>query len=487
MSDGRSPSLADQLAQFSRPRFSPFDPETGDGLEVEEPRYGRNIEGGEYAAPGSRAAHEYGVVFRSDHETLADGMCRQARTHAVALGEHVPVLLQTITGRVRRPVYDDQGQQLDVMTFKMAGDDMLEPEVFEQVGQLRRNHARNYLAAVYYTTLRSSEGLRSLLLPEYTRAAIGAAEKVLARSVVYTPWERSSVSPELIDVLKKVGQVWLQCSRNVRVFVDAGLPETKIRLVHPAYDPQGLVAQIPSSGSRPYAMGDVKRFYNIGKWEPRKNQHGLIGAFLKAFRPGDRASLTMKVSWFGEWDGYPGHKDSVRVWLDDPVVRSQGWTAENVQRHLAVYDKQFTEEQMAKLHAMHHIYVSASFAEGWDYPAFDAKLAGNKLVYVGFGGAEDYASFADKKIPFTQGPVHPQYGWESGAQWAAYEHEVLVEALRRVEPKKNRDLESDLRLAHYSAERAGRIMFNAIQDLVRGVDRDLWAAAEASWRSDDAG
>ncbi len=481
MSDARNPGLADQLAQFARPRFTPFDPDTGQGLEVaHEPRYGRSIEGGEYAAPASRASYEWGFVFRADHETLADGMCRQARAHAVALAEHAPVLLWTIHNKVRRPVYMDDGTQGDVMEFSLAGDDMLEDSVFRQVGALRRTQVRNYLAAVYHTTIRSSGGLRTLLLPEYTRAAIGAADRLLARSVVYTPWERSTVSREIIDVLKDTGQVWLQCRRNVEVFVEAGLPEKKVRLVPPAFDPEGLVALIPKTRKR---VPSGRRFYNIGKWEPRKAQHELIGAFLHTFEPGSDAHLTMKVSWAGEWDEYPKHTQSLPVWLQQPQVRQRGWTAQNVGRHVSVYDKQFSDEQMAKLHAVHNIYVSASHAEGWDYPAFDAATAGNRLVHVGFGGSEDYADEQDVRVPYSLGPVDPQYGWEPGAQWAVYEFDALCAALAPARPREQVELSRDL-ASQYGAPRVGELMFAALRDLVLACDPSLWAAAEETWNAD---
>jgi len=477
--DPRAPTLADQLAQFGAPRFTPYDEEKGAGLEVRyEPSYSRVIPDGEYAAPSAAATHEYGVLFRADHETFADGMCRQARAHASVLAQQVPLLLASINGKVRRPVFDEDGTQIGVQTFSLAGDDMLEDEVFEEVGQLRRTSIRNYLAVMYHTVIRSAEQLRSLVLPEYTRAAIGAADRLLARTVIYTPWERSTVSPEIIEAVMQVGQMWLQCSRNVDAFVSAGLPKEKVRLIPPAFDPSGPVAQIPKTRTK---VPSGKRFYNIGKWEPRKAQHELLGAFLMAFSPGDAASLTMKVSYFGEWDGYPSHRETLGVWLSDRAVRARGWTPENVARQVAIYDKQFTDGQMTKLHELHNIYVSASHAEGWDYPAFDAKTAGNRLVHVGFGGSEDYCDVTDVRVPFSLGPVDPQYGWEPDAQWADYRREDLVRALSTVTPRQGVETVTDF-AAHYGAPVIGRQMFDALRHLILGAEPALWDTASASWR-----
>jgi hypothetical protein len=470
--DGREPTLAEQLEQFSTRQYSPFDPKTGEGLERddEQPDYRATI-ADEYVAPSARATHDYGLLFRADHETLGDGMCRQARLHARALADHIPVLLASIHSRVRR----------DGMSFGNAGDDMLEDVVFEEIGPLRRTLIRNFVAALYHTQIHSPSGLTSLLVPEHTRSIIGASERLLSRSAVYVPWERSTVSQGAIESLNKLGQVWLQCTRNRDVFVAAGLEPSRVRLIYPAYDPKGPVAQIPERSS---AVPPGKRFYNIGKWEPRKAQHRIVGAFLKAYGPRDAAGLTIKTTYFGKWSDYPPYAESIRVWLEDPEVRARGWTADNVGTRVAIYDKTFTEEQITLLHERHNIYVSASHAEGWDYPAFDAKTAGNALVHVGFGGTEDYADadHGDLRLPFRLAPVHPQYEWEPHARWADYDLSLLVEYLQAASPPAERRPRPDLARL-YGMEAAGRVMLDAVREL---VPPEEWNAAESSWKKESS-
>lgn len=469
MSDQTRPSLADQLAVFSRPGFTPFDPETGEGLERADPMtYQRVLADGEYAAPGRRAEHEYGVLFKADHETLGDGMCRQARIHSKMLAAHMPLLLSSIHSRVFH----------DGLPYGHAGDDMLDDEVLREVATIRRTRIRNYLAVVYHTTIASEAGLKRLLVPEHMHAELGAVDDLLSRSIVYVPWERSTVPESLIEMLCRVGQVWLQCTRNVEVFVRAGLPRSHVRLIFPAYYPDGRVPSIPVRSS---SVPSGKRFYNIGKWEPRKAQHELVGAFMRAYRPTDRASLTIKTSYFRDWSNYPGFQRTVPFWLEHPDVRANGWNAENAERRVRIYHKSFADEQMALLHEKNNVYVSAAHAEGWDYPAFDAKTAGNRLVHVGYGGSEDYASADDIRIAFAEGPVHPGYQWEQNALWAEYPHDRLVQTLREATPLAERRPAEDL-AERFGGEAAGRAMTAALRDLLVTAAPDALRAAETSWR-----
>ena len=210
----------------------------------------------------------------------------------------------------------------------------------------------------------------------------------------------------------------------MEAFTSAGVPESKIKLMPNAYDESAPICSPPE---RP---PPGRRYYNIGKWEPRKAQHTLIGAFLIAHAPSDDATLTMKTSRFGRWRGYPtGPHASVESWLKDDRVRARGWTRENVDDGLRIETRIFTDEQMGLLHHMNNIYVSAAHAEGWDYPAFDARCSGNRLVYIGYGGADDYASEDDVKVGYELRAALECYGWEPDAKWGVYDLEDLSSAM----------------------------------------------------------
>jgi len=449
MSD--DPTLRDQLAMFHKPMYTPYDPETGKGLERPEPTFEEIRD--EYVAPGRAASHATGILYQADHETLEDGMCRQARTHAAALARlGVPLMLVSINHSVRH------GEKL----FTGPVDDLLHPQVRQEVGALRHVSIRAPKVAVYQTLVRSGEQLRALLVPGSVSAQIGGAERVLARSIVYTPWERSTVDPSIVKLLNRCGQVWLQCAMNIEVFEAAGVEKERIRLVPNAYDPNGPVAQIPNTLP---TVPTGKRFYNIGKWEPRKNQHELLGAFLHTFEPRELATLTIKTHHFGNWNNYPSPRESAAHWLEQPHVRAKGWTAETFERRVFIYDRIFREEEMVRLHARSNIYVSAGLAEGWDYPAFDAVTASNRLVYVGYGGVVDYAPADAVRVAYDMQPVHSQYQWEDNAKWAKYSLEEMCRALRMATPRAERRFEQRLADGH-GADAIGRLMMENINEML---------------------
>lgn len=454
-------SLADQLTKFSGPVYTEYDEESGTGLERRFAPTAAELRQGE-TAPAIEATYPEGVIYFADHETLDDGLARQARLHARALHDAgVAVRLQTISNRVRV-----KGQW-----FFPAGSDLLDEGVLEEIGELRRATIKKPVMFVRHVVLTDAASLRHICLPSYLREDPSACDRVLAHTVLYAPFESDRLSPELADVVGRMGQVWLQCARNIDVFEQAGVPSRAIRCVPNAYDPGSLVAGL--AVRRPTPPGG-KRLLNIGKWEPRKGQHELFGAFMLGFGPKDEATLLVKTSGFGDWTDYPRDAGaSIAYWLRTPAVQQRGWTAENFSSRIRVELGTMTEEQICRLYEVSNVYVSASHGEGWDYPAFDAMLAGNALVHVGFGGSEDYA--AGTRVPYRLGPVHPGYvktfGWHKDARWAEYELKDLTRALQSVVPPLRR--EPSPWLSNYSAQGAGKRMRLYLHELSQELELEL--------------
>lgn len=438
---------SEQLARFSEDSpYSPFDEETGTGLERGEPTAAELAV--PYAAPGRDADHAIGVLYRADHETLDDGMCRQARTHARALSDAgIPLVLRSIANRVRT---------LDPITHErvvvLSADDILAPEVYREVGKLRSAVVRQTAVCVNHMVIESARHLWMVLVPDYVQNDPKAVDNLLGASIVYTPWERDRVSRDVIDVLNRVGQVWLQCERNREAFVSSGLDPERVRIV-----PNASV--IPELHRR--APTEARLFYTIGKWEPRKDQHRLIGAFLRSFYPGDAAMLYVKTHEYRQWQSYPSIDDSIAHWLADERVRANGWTADLFKARVLVDTRILTDEDIVGLHHLANIYVSASHGEGWDYPAFDAVATGNRLVHVGFGGSEDYAPASALRIPWKLGPVEPEYGWEMGASWASYTDDELEDALLEATPQC-----TEVDLTRFAPASVGKLMRQNVDELV---------------------
>jgi hypothetical protein len=146
---------------------------------------------------------------------------------------------------------------------------------------------------------------------------------------------------------------------------------------------------------------------------------------VNAFRPTDRASLTIKYSGNGQWQGYPSPEEALAGAISDH------WTMEELRRHVTLIGGRVKQSQITKLHFENNVYVSASHGEAHNFGAFDGKRSGNAMVYIPWGGVADFAEDSDIAVPHVMAPAHASYRWEHGAQWADYSVDDLAEGLRR--------------------------------------------------------
>jgi glycosyltransferase involved in cell wall biosynthesis len=449
-------SLRDQLAGYSAGDAGLLD-EAG-ALRDAEPKAPSAAELDQHAvAPGRSAVLPVGVMYQGEWRTLADGICKHVREQSRALAMHLPVTLSAVGPG---PLLDHE----------------IDASVIEAVGYLQNVHCSRYPCAVRHIVFLTTEYLRNVVCPGGGRLS-GAddEERVWRSTIVYTSWERDRVAQIFVDDLLRLGEVWVPCEANRRAFVSSGMPPAKVRSIPYPYDPSThLASKIPiPRGNELVPSG--RRFYSIGKWEPRKDHHSLIGAFLLAFTPRDRACLTLKTFGWGQWHGHPTPQESAKHWVGDPAVQANGWTRRSINRLVRVIDAELTDEEIAGLHRENNIYISASHGEAWDIPAFDARCAGNSLVYVGYGGAEEYTVPDGERfvqVPYKMGPVHPGYGWEQGAQWADYRLEDLVASLRKARPPERRVHPVDF-AGRFGRAAVGAKMARAVLDMLGRHDVGL--------------
>lgn len=379
-----------------------------------------------YVAPSTAAKHPVGVLYQGEFETPSDGTARAVRLHARALaGTGVPLLLRSFSSVVvnaygiAEPVY-------------VAG---MPEEVEKEVGSLLTTDVALFRPVIKHVVIRSAEHCRQLLLPrgaipleaDSVEAQMKMRDGIYGNTIVYSVWERDRIDEGIGRQLARVKQCWVPCQMNRRLLIDAGVPEARVHVVpHPYTDDD----MIHVCTKRPPTEHDGwRRFYSIGRWEPRKGLGALIYAFLGAFQPGDKVSLTIKYSGSGQWQDYPSPAE-----LMQNMAGFNSWSPDSIRRHVTILDGRVKRSMIVKLHYENNIYVSASHGEAFGLPAFDAKLAGNAMVYVPWGGVADLAEDSDIAIPYKMGPVDASYRWEHGAEWAHYQLEDLVEGLRRARP-----------------------------------------------------
>ncbi len=386
---------------------------------------GRNITEN-YFPESVSAAHPYGVLYQGEFETPTDGTARAVRMHARALAATgLPVLLRSFSN----VVVSEHGAIEPTFTVGIPA------EVRAEVGHLLNTDIAECRPAIKHVVIRSSEHLRQLLMPKgaIPLEASNVEQQILMRdsiydnTIVYSVWERDTIDPGIAASLARVKQCWVPCEQNRQLLVGAGVPTERVHVVPHPYelsDIERLCNRRPARFHKGW-----KRFYSIGRWEPRKGFDALLGAFLQAFKPGDKASLVIKYSGNGHWSDYVTPEEALKLAVAFGDVN--GWTAQNVAEHVSIIGGRVDASQITQLHFENNVYVSASHGEAWGLPAFDAKRAGNAMVYIPWGGVADFAQDSDIALPFEMGQVPKSYGWEHGAKWASCSVEALTEGLRR--------------------------------------------------------
>jgi glycosyltransferase involved in cell wall biosynthesis len=387
---------------------------------------GRNITEN-YFPESVSAAHPYGVLYQGEFETPTDGTARAVRMHARALADTgLPVLLRSFSN----VVVSEHGAIEPTFTVGIPA------EVRAEVGHLLNADIAAFQPVIKHVVIRSSEHLRQLLMPKGAipleandvEHQIAMRDGIYANTIVYSVWERDTIDPGIAASLARVKQCWVPCEQNRQLLVGAGVPTERVHVVPHPYEPSDIERLCNRRPARLHK--GWKRFYSIGRWEPRKGFKELMAAFVMAFTPDDKVSLTIKYSGNGLWDEYPTPEAA----LCDAIIDAPqpcAWSIEALRARVTIIGGRVDASQITRLHFENNIYVSASHGEAHNFGAFDAKRAGNAMVYVPWGGVADFAQDSDIAVPFEMQLVPKSYRWEHGARWAGYATSALSEGLVR--------------------------------------------------------
>jgi hypothetical protein len=417
--------------------------------------HNKPLAGGEYVNPTTRPAeHERGILFRAPWEDPFSGFPEHARRlvrSLVATGEVVRL-------RALRGSFDLNAGARDP-DMRRARD-----AVRAQLREQLRCSVKSIDAEVVMTVADDAALMRFAPAQHHwmTREQNTYA---LQRRVISTVFERDRLSPQAVDALQRVGQVWVANDQDADMLREHGL--TRVRVV-----PIPFMRDDPHLTLPRTRMPGPTRFYHIGKWEPRKEQRHILGAFLRAFSPGAEAPrLYLKTSAKGPklTSGYPeSPQQALRELLDEPEVAARGWSWDNVNGNVFVIQRRLTDRQMVGLHMQGDVYVTLSRGEGFDMPAYDAKLSGNRMIYTPSGGPQDFAAPSDWLVPATgKVPCDPFYDW-AGASYLDYDLDAAVEAMQLAD-EVVQDGETVERGSpdprRFGAEAVGRAMARALEEV----------------------
>lgn len=400
---------------------------------------------------GRAAEHEYGVTYQGPWETYRDGVNIAVRRHAVALQKSgLPVFLQS-----QSFTHSNMGVTTTVEYHRLP------KVILAEVGSMTEPKHGDTSVLIRHT-LPSLGILESIAYPKgmHFMTPEGLALH-RGRTVLFSAFEENVVSEEKVKCMNLLGQIWVTSTASAQWLVDSGVDRSKVRIIpHPFYgkDPIANIATRPK--------GPVFRFLHISKWEPRKAQHTLIGGFLTAFRPEQQIELVLKLFPFCRAEDYPEDPmDSIRQWLEDDGVKRQGWSLENVMRKVRIlWKKEMDRKQLSRLYAECDAYVSSGRSEGFDLSAFDAKLAGLRVVHADSGGPDDFCTPDDVLIGSSERELfHPWYDF-GASTWHAYGVSDMASALFIAYERRNEPIPSFDR-SPFTLTAVGAKMRQACEDL----------------------
>ncbi|HYV99706.1 MAG TPA: hypothetical protein VE967_19760 [Gemmatimonadaceae bacterium] len=267
--------------------------------------------------------------------------------------------------------------------------------------------------------------------------------------------ERDRIGPQSVAQANRVKQWWLPNQKNIDAFRNSGVQDFRLHKVHVPFFPNdphlGLLGRERSPGPI--------HFYRIGVLDTRKDQKKSLHAFLRAFRPGE-ARLTLKTTHVA------GSLADLWTLLADPEVRANGWTTESIRQWVRVPVEVWSEAELLALHRDGDVYLSLSHGEGWDMPAFDALLSGNRMIYSESGGPEEFAAEGDIRVKASAMlPCDPVYGWEPDAKWWDFDLDSAAAAMQEAaaHPLPKRERRS---WAGFTSADVGALMRTLLEDLV---------------------
>jgi glycosyltransferase involved in cell wall biosynthesis len=306
------------------------------------------------------------------------------------------------------------------------------------VGHKRQNYAKTTVAQVVHLVPTDMNLQSTMNGGGMLRMPPEMAEVMRRLTVILFFIERDRFSGIEAANLRQAGQVWVANRDAADAVEGAGVEPHRVKVIPIPYgsDYPSLKNQRASVWIR--TGHQFYTFLHIGKWEPRKSQHELFRAFLTEFRHGENVRFIVKTSKFGRWENYPSSaSDSLRLLLEDPIIKANGWTGENLADQVRVHTGKLSVDQIQDMHRMSDCYVQASHCEGWDYPAFDAYLSGEHIIHVPFGGTRQFLpddDLTNSRIWHRDfdgfESVHPGYGWPGGAQWAKVDPVAIRQAMR---------------------------------------------------------
>ncbi len=255
------------------------------------------------------------------------------------------------------------------------------------------------------------------------------------RTVARTMFETDRLPVGWALACNQMDDVLVPSEFNRQTFTDAGVAESKIRVVPGCFDPAPYLRATGIGGggeNRPdRPEGTPFTFLSVFDWTSHKGPDLLMRAFLNAFE--GRGDVRLKIKTWST-NGYSNQQI-----LEQAAGYLGGGAAANLMddgRIEFVFDR-LSQAEMLNLYTAADAFVLPSHGEGWSRPYMEAMAAA--LPTIGSNWSGNTAFMTDENsylIDCTVVPV-PEAGWRElptykGHRWAEPNSDHLVALMRQV-------------------------------------------------------
>jgi glycosyltransferase involved in cell wall biosynthesis len=212
--------------------------------------------------------------------------------------------------------------------------------------------------------------------------------------IAYTTWEAATTEPAIATPLREFAEVWVPSTANQSAFnpisfSSSPLGNKRVRVLPHAFDEDTLEERRDEFNKHPGPF----RFYYIGAWNSRKNPAGLLRAWANAFKPTDNVELVLHSP------GATGEQVASAVGMTGLLPEQMAKISPSIGRR--------EEREIMLMHRVFDCFVTASRGEAWNLPAFDAMLAGRRVITTGALGSDDFLHGTNAEfIPYTRVPAN---------------------------------------------------------------------------------
>lgn len=256
-----------------------------------------------------------------------------------------------------------------------------------------------------------------MTLPQFAHEYVADVPKGV-KKVCFTTWETDKMPGDsATNLSENFDLVVVPSKYNANMFMNNGVPERKLAVVPYPFDTAWWYdPPIWEKPLLPYT------FYNISVWSERKNQEGLVKAYLSAFGTGDRVKLVLVTPNIERAEVELKHILHKSGLTEYPPIELRSWQ---------------TREQIRDLHRQAHCYVTLARGEGWGLGAFEAGAMGNTVIFTDHGGLVDACKHARNKcrIPYSLTPVYTddtEFGFTAKHNWAEPDLSTCITRMKSI-------------------------------------------------------